>query len=46
MRTPLLGLALVWSDAARALDYYAGRGTIGMKLERAGTLFQTHFNVR
>jgi serine protease Do len=33
-------------DAARALDYYGGRGAIRMVLERAGTLYATDFIIR
>jgi type II secretory pathway component PulC len=33
-------------DAARALDYYGGRGVIRMILERAGTLYSTEFIIR
>lgn len=33
-------------DAARALEYYAGRGVIRMVLERAGTLYATEFIIR
>jgi len=33
-------------DAARALDYYGGRGAIRMVLERAGGLYATDFVIR
>jgi serine protease Do len=33
-------------DAARALDYYGGRGAIRMVLERAGSLYATDFAIR
>jgi serine protease Do len=33
-------------DAAKALDYYAGRGVIRMFLERGGALYQTDFIIR
>ena len=33
-------------DAARALDYYGGRGAIRMILERAGSLYSTDFIIR
>jgi type II secretory pathway component PulC len=33
-------------DAARALDYYGGRGPIRMFLERQGTYFATDFQIQ
>ena len=33
-------------EAARALDYYGGRGAIRMVLERGGTLYATDFIIR
>ena len=34
------------ADAARALEYYGGRGVIRMVLERNGTLYATEFIIR
>jgi serine protease Do len=33
-------------DAAKALDYYAGRGVIRMFLERGGAIYTTDFIIR
>jgi serine protease Do len=41
-RTPITSA----DDAARALDYYGGRGPIRMFLERSGEIFITDFSIR
>jgi serine protease Do len=41
-RTPIVSAR----DAARALDYYGGRGVVTMILERGGEYFQTSFVMR
>jgi serine protease Do len=41
-RTPVTSA----DDAARALDYYAGRGPIRMFFERGGRVFSTDFSIR
>ena len=41
-RTPITSA----DDAARALDYYGGRGPIRMFVERGGRIFSTDFSIR